>query len=165
MALREAQPVSSLEQMRLGGREADVAAPLTPTAPAASPAPTPIATPTPVTARAAVAASELEVEEAKPSPLGAPYIAPPATAPQRATPPKPAKPTPKSAEHASAMSIAAALVRNDKAGPAEATCQRPPALKAPRGGHADDLTLIKGVGARQRNGLSPFRPDRRLDRG
>ncbi|MEM7271213.1 MAG: hypothetical protein AAF401_18400, partial [Pseudomonadota bacterium] len=130
---KRSKSVSRLEELRLAGR--DAAAPV---AKAQAAQPAAAAAPTPVESLATPLADNVE-------------SLPPLEA---AKPPKAEEaPKPKSAEHASAMSIAAALVRHDKR-PPEPREAKPSCLKAPRGGVPDDLTRIRGIGARLESQLN-----------
>ncbi len=88
--------------------------------------------------------------------------APPAAAPEAApepapaTAPSPAPETPGAAVPPAAGEAPAAGASGGAADEAEGDGARPPALDAPRGGKADDLKKIKGIGPaleRQLNGL------------
>ncbi|MGR3434776.1 MAG: hypothetical protein ACU0CO_07825 [Shimia sp.] len=125
-----------------GASAAPLSAPAAATAPAATPDPvTPSAAPTPAPAVApeAAPATPASVAPAAPAPDPAPEIAP-ASSPEPEPTPEPA-PTPTPAPETAAEAAAeAAPVADAGAG------TKPATLDGPRGGKADDLKEIKGVG-------------------
>lgn len=110
------------------------------TAPRASAAPAPNPAPTPAPAAAAAAAAPAAPAAAAPKPAPA---APAAAAPKPAPAPKPAAPA---AAKPAAPKPAAPKAEAPKAEAPRAAGKKPEPMAAARGGAADDLKQIKGVG-------------------
>ena len=149
---RRPAATSELEQRRLAGREAEVvtASSYSLAADTAEPVPHPASSQfheTPALEEFAEVAPLAAVEQSDPTLLALDPLAEPDPAPELDSPPVAAQTaTPRSPEQASAMSIAAALVRHDKRDPApldeKAQDVQPQPANCIEG---DDLTAITGI--------------------
>lgn len=117
-------------------------APRASAAPAPNPAPTPAPKPAPAAAAAAAAPAAPAAAPAAAAPKPAP-AAPAAAAPKPAPAPKPAAPA---AAKPAAPKPAAPKAEAPKAEAPRAAGKKPEPMAAARGGAADDLKQIKGVG-------------------